>query len=321
MEEIHKHHKSVRFCVIASFALLPFFLITVFLAFKINAIAEERATLEASRLVRVVENQQEQVFRNIRNTLISLVEFAEVDKEHLNTGSCNQTFASLLEHINRKEQMYNNLLLVNPQGDVVCSALNESGKVNLADRNYFQRVLQKRDFVIGDYIIGRLTGNPTLTVAYPILEENGEVKLVAVGALNLGWINESAKRINTLESGPILVVTERDGKIIAQHPDGLTWVGQVFYPETAKNKTEASFKTLWLNNLPYLFSYVRLPLDAQLGEDHLKFYLGIPNTQISNFIEKEIVNYFIILFAIVGVFSLAGWLVSKKITKDLLSHQ
>lgn len=317
MERIYKHEKIIRFFIVATFSLLPLALFAGFIAFRITQVAEERATIEANRLVRVIESQQEQVFRNIRNTLISLMQFAEIDEEHIKSNNCDKTFASLLMHINKKEEMYNNLLLADQNGDVVCSALNDSGKVNISDRDYFQIIMQKKDFVIGEYIIGRLTGNPTLPVAYPILDENGAVKLVAIGALNLKWINDSANRIKSVEKGPILVVTGRDGKIIAQYPEGLIWVGQKFLPEAVKGKTEANFKTLWLNNLPHLFSYVRLPLDSQIDQEHLRFYLGIPTSQITKYIEQEIINYLLVLLALISIFGSTGWLISKRMAKNL----
>jgi hypothetical protein len=317
MEIIHKHEKVIRLFIVTTFSLLPLALFAVFMAFRIGQVAEERATVEADRLVRVIESQQEQVFRNIRNTLISLIQFVEVENEKLNTESCNNTFASLLSHMNRKEKMYNNLAITDQHGNILCSGSGDSTQINVSDRDYFQMALQKRDFVIGGYIVGRVLGEPTLPVAYPILDEAGEVKLVAIGTLNLEWINNFANRIKILEEGPILVVTGRYGTVIAQYPEGLAWVGKDFYPEEIQNKTEGNFKALWLDNLPYLFSYVRLPADAELGQDHLKFYLGIPLSQISNFITKEIINYFLVLISLIGIFGLTGWFISKKLAKQL----
>lgn len=317
MERLYKHEKIIRFFIVTTFSLLPLALFAAFMVFRIGQVAEERATIEANRLVRVVESQQEQVFRNIRNTLISLMQFAEIDKDHTQAKNCNDVFASLLNHMNKKDKMYNNLILANPKGDVLCGAVGNTLNVNLYDRDYFQMVLQKKDFVIGEYSIGRLTGQTTLPVAYPILDENGEIKLVAIGGLSLEWINDSANRIKSVEKGPILVVTGRYGKIIAQYPEGLVWVGQKFLPKEIEGKTEANFKTLWLNNLPHLFSYVRLPLNSPISQDHLKFYIGIPTSQITNFIEQEIINYILVLLALISIFGSTGWLISKKMARNL----
>jgi hypothetical protein len=321
MREIHRHKNIIRFFVVSAFVFLPVVLFAIFLAFRINKIAEERAFAEANRLVRVISGQQEQVFRNIRNTLISLTQFAEVEKEKSDTKSCNAYFASLLEYINRKEKMYNNLVVADATGKVLCDGSGHNTEINIADRHYFQTALQKRDFVIGEYIIGRLTGEPTLAVAYPILDENGEVKMVAIGALNLGWINNFANRMRVVKDGPILVVTDNKGKIIAQYPEGLIWAGKEFLPSSIENKIEGNFYGLWLNNFPFLFSFVHLPMDAQPGSDYLSFFIGIPAAYVANFLEKEILDYFLALATLIVISGGTGWAVSKKITQDLLTHE
>jgi hypothetical protein len=321
MREIHRHKNAIRFFVVSAFVFLPIVLSAIFLAFRIGKIAEERAFAEANRLVRVIGGQQEQVFRNIRNTLISLTQFAEIEKEKPDTKSCNASFASLLEYINRKEKMYNNLVVADATGKVLCDGLSHTGEINLADRNYFQAALQKRDFVIGEYVIGRLTGEPTLTVAYPILDENGEVKMVAIGALNLAWINDFANRMRVVKDGPILVVTDKKGKIIAQYPEGIVWAGREFLPNSIENKVEGNFSGLWLNNFPFLFSFVNLPMDAQSDSDFLRFFIGIPATYVTNFLEKETLDYFLALATLIIISGGTGWAISKKITQDLLAHE
>lgn len=320
MERIHRYRWMVRFFIIATFTLLPFGIFVGFLAWNIGEVAETRAKVEADRLVRVVESQQEQVFRNIRNTLIGVLQFAELQNQAIGGESCDSALNSLMGHMNRQEKMYINILVAEPDGNVVCSAVGEGAGVNLADRRYFQDTLIKRDFTLGQFVTGRVTKEPTFTVAYPILKENGDVKLVAIGALNLKWINDFASRIKLLEDGPILVVTGKQGKIIAQYPEGLAWVGQDFYPMEAIRNKDGSFRGLWLNRQAYLFSFVRMPIEAENEEDYLKFFLGVPVTNISNFVETEVLRYALALLLLSLIFGLSGWLISKKLANKLLER-
>ena len=45
-----------------------------------------------------------------------------------------------------------------------------TGQVYVGDRVYFRRALETRDFAIGEYQIGRITGKATLNFGYPVLE-------------------------------------------------------------------------------------------------------------------------------------------------------
>ena len=47
------------------------------------------------------------------------------------------------------------------------------GRVNLAAWPYFRRTLESREFAMGDYQVGRVTGKGSANFDYPILDETG----------------------------------------------------------------------------------------------------------------------------------------------------
>ncbi len=58
---------------------------------------------------------------------------------------------------------------IGADGIVFCSGLPMTGQVYVGDRAYFRRARETRDFAIGDYQIGRITGKATLNFGHPVL--------------------------------------------------------------------------------------------------------------------------------------------------------
>ena len=73
-------------------------------------------------------------------------------------------------NVQNQYPFYANLGAFEPDGDVFCNGVPLTGPVNSADLPWFQRTVQTRDFAIGDYQIGRITGIPVLVYGYPILD-------------------------------------------------------------------------------------------------------------------------------------------------------
>ena len=86
--------------------------------------------------------------------------------------------------------------------------------MNASNRSYFQRALQTRDFAIGDYQIGSITGQASINLAQPVLDSTGQVRSVVFAALSLGWINRLAGQLQ-LPPSSTLTLVDRDGTILA----------------------------------------------------------------------------------------------------------
>jgi diguanylate cyclase len=51
-----------------------------------------------------------------------------------------------------------------------------AGPVSVSDRPWFKRAIQLRDFAVGEYQVGRITGRPSLNFGYPLLGEDGRIQ-------------------------------------------------------------------------------------------------------------------------------------------------
>ncbi len=133
--------------------------------------------------------------------------------------------ATLLADLLVRWPVYANLGVAAPDGTVVCSALPLPAPVTIADRAYFQDAVGRRTFAIGEYQIGRITGQPSVNFGYPLIAPTGAVRGVVFAALHLTALERAAARIGLPEGG-VLVVIDRNGTVLARQPRVEALIGQ-----------------------------------------------------------------------------------------------
>ena len=123
--------------------------------------------------------------------------------------------------------IYTMMGVLERNGDMSCSALPLATPVNAADRAWFKEVMRTRGFVISDYIVGRVTGKPALSLAYPLLGTAGEVEAVAFIGLDLRWLDTLIEGAR-LPEGATLTLIDTEGTVLASRgPQGTTFaIGQ-----------------------------------------------------------------------------------------------
>src|SRR5713101_5381521 len=132
----------------------------------------------ALRLARLVVRNNDQLIESTHQLLIVLAQMPQV--RNGSSAECRALVVGILKGFPTDVS----LEAVNLNGDVFCSTLSSNTTFNVGDRNYFQRALQTRAFAIGDYATSRTTGNPSVDVAFPILEA-GAVQGVVVAGIDL----------------------------------------------------------------------------------------------------------------------------------------
>jgi len=237
----------------------------------------QRETVEVResglRLARLVSLQEEQLIATAHQVLISLAYSSEVRSS--DSAACSALFAHLLEHYQR----YVNFGAAKPDGDVFCSALPTSGLVNVADRVYFRRTLESRDFAIGDYQIDDITGKSTINFGYPVLDNAGHVQAVVFAALDLSWLSRVESEVERqLPQGSTFTKIDPDRLVIAHYPDPEKWVGkpapEMPLFETILTRRQGVIEASAPDGIPHLYAFT--PVRSTLLARDIYVILGIP---------------------------------------------
>lgn len=208
-----------RLLLLVLLAVIPALGLILYTAAEQRRSAALEAQANALRLARSVSSSQDDLIEGARQLLTALAQVPMVRGD--NPAECNSLFSVLV----KKYAGYTNLGVVTPAGNIFCSGLPLPGPVNVADRAWFRRALESRDLVIGDYIVGRVTGKATLGLGYPVLDEAGAVRAVLYAGLDLGWLNKIAAKTQ-LPTGTTLTVVDRKGTVLVRFPDSEKWVGK-----------------------------------------------------------------------------------------------
>jgi PAS domain S-box-containing protein len=245
---------SIRFRLIllVLLAVIPALGLTFYTGIEQRRIASAQAKEEALRLARLVSSNQSQLIEGARHFLYMLAQLSPV--RNCDSASCCSLFADLL----KQYPWYLNIGAAEPNGNIFASAIPFTQSVNIADRSYFRRALQSRNFGIGEYQIGRIVGKPVVNFGYPVIDEMGELRAVVYVALDLTWLNQLAVQVE-LPTGSTLTVVDGKGTILARHPVSDKWVGKTL-PEASIIKTalvqgEGMTEATGVDGIPRLYAF------------------------------------------------------------------
>jgi PAS domain S-box-containing protein len=261
----------VRLLLLVLLAVVPALGLILYTASEQRRLAARAVQEQALRLAWTAATDQGQLTEGARQLLIALAQLPAVRGR--DPAACSALFADLLKQYPR----YANLAAVKPDGDTFCSALPLSGPVSAADRLYFRRAIETRDFAVGEYQIGRVTRKASINFGYPVLDEADRLQAVVVAALDLAWLNRLAAEAR-LPRNSTFTVIDRQGVILARYPDPEKWIGQ-FLPEgsivqTILAQREGVREAPDVDGMPRLFTFT--PLRGAQGAGDVYVSIGIP---------------------------------------------
>jgi signal transduction histidine kinase len=180
--------------------------------------ATAQAQANALGLARLAAGDQERLIEGTRQLLVVLAELPSVRNQ--DAAECGSFLAGLL----KEYPLYENLGAADLDGDIFCSAVPSATRANMSDRPWFQRALETRDFVVGDYLVARITGRPALGTVYPVLGDAGQPLGVVFAGIDLAWLDSFVAEAQ-LPAGSSLSIIDSTGTILTRYPDPERWRG------------------------------------------------------------------------------------------------
>ena len=208
-----------RLLFLIALAVLP----ALGLIFYVNVEQRRLAAIQvqdnALGLARLAADEHAQLVQGTHQLLAALAYLPVVRNQ--DPTECSALFATLLKHY----PAYANLGVSRLNGEPFCSAIPLASSVTNASQVWFQRTVSSKEFTVGEYQKSLATGNFTLVLGYPILNDANQVQGVVGVALDLGRLNQLAAQAQ-LPPGATLTAVDRNGTIIAGYPDSERWLGQ-----------------------------------------------------------------------------------------------
>ncbi len=202
-------------------ALLPALGLIIYHAGEQSSKAVSDAENEMLRMARVVAAEQRRFIDSSGHLLIALSQLPAV--RQLDKRECSILFARLLKGYHS----YSNLAVATVDGNVVCSGRATELGTNVADQRFFQEALQRRELGIGTYQAEQNSTRGSLSLGYPVFTGAEQPPAVVFVAVDLVWLNHTAK-LTSLPEGSEVTVYDGNATILSRHPQAEGFVGKSF---------------------------------------------------------------------------------------------
>ncbi len=265
--------------------------------------ARLQAQEAALRIARLSAREQEILISGAHHLLITLAQLPEVRERK--PAKCAQLFSGIM----KKFPYYTNIAAVSPKGDIFCSGLPNPSNANVADRGYFQEALNERRLGISHVLVGRMSGKPNITLAYPSFDPDGPVHSVVFVGLDLTWLNNIVATAQLPDHATLLALDQK-GVVFARYPEQKQWPStSTVNPslvETILERKEGFTEAEGPDGVRRLFGFTTLHRLSNTGA--LFVSVGIP-TEVAFANSKRIFYNSLVVFMVASLLAAAGtWL-------------
>ncbi|MGD0059815.1 MAG: PAS domain-containing protein [Verrucomicrobiia bacterium] len=298
-----------RLVLVVLIAIIPSLVLIYYTARKQRATAIEQAQEDMARITRLTAADCGRVIEGAHQLLVAVAELPGV-----RSGDSTRCAASLAKLLG-KYQVYSNLGVVSPDGNVICSAVPLTGPVSVADRPWFQEASGLRDFAVGEYQVGRISSRPFLNFGYPLFGDGGQIQGVVFASLDVAYLGRVLSLVMAPE-GVDLALVDRNGVTVAHTPTKDNPVGKLA-PEADRIKQVASFRGRGTDQGPDAAGVERIyafyPAGGKTPRTETYVTASVPTAIAFAEADRQLRNSLLGLAAVALVALLAAWYGSEAI--------
>lgn len=181
----------------------------------------ELARFEVLERARLVASGHDQWLSESRNLLAAMA--SALHSLPTAERGCTRLFKEFID----RARGFDTVLLADASGNLVCAPGPVTQKISYSDRSYFKRVMETKEFSVGEYIVGRVSGERVLPLALPLLDETGAIEGVIIAGRDLNWLGSVLERQGFLSTARVTILDE-NGTVLGQYPGGKATGEKIF---------------------------------------------------------------------------------------------
>ncbi|MHC1745110.1 MAG: histidine kinase [Syntrophobacteraceae bacterium] len=189
-------------------------------AMMLYSISEQRSAIESDVIkqsllaAELAARQEEQFIEGAREVLTALQ--IAFQSSRVTPSDCHIILKQVAEAFPR----YSDLGVVNPGGDVLCSAVPHHAALNVGNAPWFKTARHSKRFSVGDEPAGSLSEKPVLVISDPFLGPDGQVRAVCFAAIDLDWLDDfHVPQPVSSVAGSFLALVDQNGMVLSMKPD------------------------------------------------------------------------------------------------------
>ncbi len=306
----------VRLFILLVVAAVPALALVLVGGLRERERAATAAQQEALQLALLTATRHDELIQTARITAQTLSLLPQVVEGV--QPECDELLASVREtHV-----YFAGISVINPAGEVICAAPSSDEPISAADRDYFQEALTRREFFMGPFTMGRVSGRPALPAVLPVLGAADDVVAVIAIGFDLAWLERYNR---ALEGGEdrALVVFNADGVILSYDPPDAARIGEVsripIIRHVLANPGAGTAQAQGANGVMRLYGYA--PLSAR-PENSAYVAVGIPASAAfapaNRALARNLSAWILVLAGLSLAWSLSEVLIAQRV--DQLLH-
>jgi signal transduction histidine kinase len=266
-------------------------------------LAEEKAYALAKK---IAEDQADLAISTER-FLVTLAATDAVQKH--DAAACTHLFEALIKQLG---STYLNILAIDLNGQAFAHAQAMVALNNYSDREWFQSTLRSGKFTMSDFLIGRVTKEPTLAMSYPVKDADDKTRMVLAVGISLKWLEKQISTSN-FPANSIITILDNSGVVLARYPDFNEIVGtnqsELDIVKKVIGTQDGVAEAISIDGVKRLIGYTKLFHDVPSSP---LLYVGIPSSGAHKQAYDALLLH-LSLLALVGLAGLlAAWLLGKR---------
>ncbi|MGO4886708.1 ATP-binding protein [Anaerobacillus sp. MEB173] len=124
-----------------------------------------------------------------------------------------KTIEEIIVKTQKTDERFSGFYWASLNGDLLVGSNGTLPPTNVLDRDYFQQALAKKQTIISEPHIGRVTGRYIITIATPVTNQNDRIEGVLLSSIRLDKLEEVIEEYVTNE---VVEVTDHNGQTLLQ---------------------------------------------------------------------------------------------------------
>ena len=197
--------------------------------------------------------------QDVASAKTTLSMLAERETELFNQPACDALLASTLA----AAANILHLTVTNTDGLVTCSTLERSVGEKYMDRPHIRVPLQSGTWYVSDLILGRVLQEPTVFVALPVTNAEGDTSGLVLARLNLSWLSTFIAN-NDRFGDTSTILADSTGEYAAEFPPDDAPAAQILVHDVARvvlSRSEGATELQDTSGRGVLVGFTRLSLN------------------------------------------------------------
>ena len=284
----------VKLITLLLFIIIPAIAITFYIGMKQRERAKNSVSHDTVMLAKSIGDIQNSVIKKGKDILFTLSLIPHF-KDHDSDYS-----SKILRDLIEKSPEFIGFAAYRMDGKIFASSDPSLPPIDISDSPYFKEIIRSHKFTVSDFLIGRVTGKPTILLAHPVLDSEKRMRAILVAGIDLNWVKNFIEKMD-LSPGTSLTIIDKKGMVLFRHPEGEKFVGKNF-PEagitkTVLSKREGTSESMGLDGVKKLFGF------TPFGHESISGYVmvGIPKKLAFKEIDKMLLTTILLLCVIGGI--------------------